>query len=62
MEVKEAWCTTGKSERMLVYREEYGLQGGIDRMAQWALQRGPAPWTPEKLELRTAQMPEPWRV
>lgn len=61
-EVKDAWCTTTKSERLLGYQEVYGLDRGIDRMAAWALKRGPARWTDEKLELHVSNMPTPWRA
>jgi UDP-glucose 4-epimerase len=60
-EVKDAWCTTTKSEKLLGYKEEYGLDTGIDRMARWAIKVGPVSWTEEKLELRVADMPAPWR-
>lgn len=62
IEVKHAWCTTAKSERMLGYRETHSISQGIERMARWALSRGPVPWTPEKLDLQIDGMPSPWRA
>lgn len=35
-EVKEAWCTTAKSERLLGYRETLSLTEGLERMHRWA--------------------------
>ena len=61
-EVRNAWCTTAKSGRILGYKDGYGLDQGIRRMAEWALRRGPQRWTGEKLDLQTGRMPAPWRA
>lgn len=60
-EVKYAYCTYEKSERVLGYKEEVGYEEGIKRMAKWAKKKGPQEWTTETLPLKSAKMPETWR-
>lgn len=40
-EVKHAYCTTEKSEKLLGYRTTVTLEEGIRRMAEWAKNKGP---------------------
>jgi len=42
-EVKHAFCTTEKSERILGYKTSVTLEEGIRRMAEWAKNKGPQP-------------------
>lgn len=60
LEVKDAWCSTGKSVRLLGYREETGLEGGLALMARWAAARGPQEWSPERLALINENTPRTW--
>ena len=59
-EVKNAYCTWEKSAELLGYEERYGLEEGIRRMAEWAKQLGPQPWTEERLELPSEKAPVIW--
>jgi len=60
LEVKQAYCTWEKSERMLGYEEPFGLREGTRRMAQWAKEIGPQPWSEETLELPSPKAPVVW--
>ena len=60
-EVKYAYCTYEKSERVLGYKEEVGYEEGIKRMAKWAKKKESQEWTTETLPLKSAKMPETWR-
>lgn len=40
-EVKHAYCTTEKSERILGFKERTNLEEGIKKMAKWVKQKGP---------------------
>jgi len=42
-EVKHAFCTTAKSEKILGYKTTYSLEEGVRRMAEWAKKKGPQP-------------------
>jgi UDP-glucose 4-epimerase len=59
-EVKDAYCTWGKSEELLGYEEPFGIEEGIRRMAEWARTLGPQPWTEETLELPSEKAPRIW--
>jgi UDP-glucose 4-epimerase len=59
-EVKYAYCTYEKSQRLLGYKEEIGYEEGIRRMAKWAKEMGPQEWTTEKLELHSEKAPTWW--
>ena len=60
-EVKMAWCTSAKSEKLLGYDEKVGMAEGIKRMAEWAKQKGPQEWSEEKLTLWNEKAPEIWK-
>jgi UDP-glucose 4-epimerase len=59
-EVKNAYCTWQKSERLLGYEERFGLREGIRLMAGWARPLGPQPWREERLELPSEKAPRIW--
>jgi UDP-glucose 4-epimerase len=61
LEVKEAWCSTTKSEKLLGYKEEIGWREGVRRMAAWAKEKGPQDWAVDDLPLLNKQAPLPWR-
>jgi len=60
-EVKHAYSTWQKSEQLLGYEEPYGLREGVCRMAQWARELGPQPWSEETLELPSKKAPVIWQ-
>ncbi|MGD0113274.1 MAG: NAD-dependent epimerase/dehydratase family protein [Armatimonadota bacterium] len=59
-EVKNAYCTWEKSERLLGYEERYTLEEAIQRMAAWAKSAGPQLWRDEQLELPSQKAPSIW--
>ena len=59
-EVKHAFSTWQKSAELLGYQEHYGLREGIRRMAVWAKELGPQPWSEETLELPSEKAPVIW--
>jgi len=59
-EVKNAYCTWDKSERLLAYAERRTLDEAIQRMAEWAKALGPQPWNREQLELPSEKAPATW--
>ena len=61
MEVKYAYCTFKKSERVLGYKEKIGYEEGIKRMAVWAKHKGRQDWVAETLPLKSSKMPITWR-
>ena len=60
-EVKHAYSTWQKSEQLLGYEERYGLREGVRRMARWARELGPQPWSEETLELPSKKAPVIWQ-
>jgi UDP-glucose 4-epimerase len=59
-EVKDAYSTWQKSEKLLGYEEQFGIEEGVRRMAEWARTLGPQPWTEETLELPSEKAPYIW--
>lgn len=60
-EVKYAYSSYEKSQRLLGYAEEYGWRNGVCRMAEWAKAQGPQDWhTTDELELVSGNLPEVW--
>lgn len=59
-EVKYAYSTYKKSERLLGYKEKIGYEEGIIKMAVWAMEKGAQEWTNEKLPLQNSKMPKTW--
>lgn len=60
-EVKIAYSTTEKSEKLLEYNETIGWRRGIEKMAVWAKELGPCEWVDEKMEIEADCMPVLWR-
>ena len=62
-EVKHAFTSYEKSERLLNYRETIGWCYGIRTMAHWAKSVGACDWrTTDSLELVNDKTPAPWRT
>jgi UDP-glucose 4-epimerase len=60
-EVKHAYCTTEKSEKLLGYRTKHRLEDGIKKMVEWAKKVGPQkPTYRLPLEI-TKKAPRVWR-
>jgi len=60
LEVKYAYATTEKSERLLNYVEQYSLESGIASMASWAKKAGLREWKSEPLALVNELTPKTW--
>lgn len=61
MEVKNAYCTSSKSERYLSYRPGVDLKEGIDRMVKWAKKLGGQKTVYlEELEIVNDSVPKTW--
>ncbi|MBN1642364.1 MAG: NAD-dependent epimerase/dehydratase family protein [Anaerolineae bacterium] len=62
-EVKEAYCTVEKAERLLGYEAKVSLREGMSRMLSWARELGPQQprYLEEGLELTTGDVPVTWR-
>ena len=59
-EVKHAFCTIDKSERLLGFKDETSFDKGLEKMAKWAKKRGPMdPIIWQGYEL-TKNLPEFW--
>lgn len=62
MEVKNAYCTVAKAEKLLGYKPKITLREGVAKMIAWAKKIGPQkPVYLEKLELETQNTPLTWR-
>jgi len=59
-EVKHAFCTIEKSQKMLGYEEKISFEDGIKRMARWAKGLGARRWINITLPLQNAKTPRPW--
>jgi UDP-glucose 4-epimerase len=60
-EVKHAYCTTEKSEKLLDYKTKYKLKEGIKKMVEWAKKIGPQePTYRVPLEI-TKKVPRVWK-
>lgn len=60
-EVKNAWCTFDKSEKILGYDENTDIASGIEKMAVWAKRQGAQKWSEEKLTLWNKKAPSVWK-
>lgn len=61
VEVKNAWCTVDKSEKLLDYKTAHPLKLGVEKMWEWALEIGPQqPAYTLPLEI-TKKAPKLWR-
>ena len=60
-EVKHAYCTNDKAQRLLGYKTTIGLDEGIRRMVDWAKTIGPKDFKYlTQLELTGSKVPETW--
>ena len=60
-EVKHAYSTTEKSEKILGFKESTPLKEGIRKMAEWAIKKGPrTPTIWSNYEIRK-NLPDFWR-
>ncbi len=60
-EVKHAYTTFERSQRVLQYTDNVGWQRGITNMAAWALKQGPQSWiNNDPLEIVNDKTPKPW--
>lgn len=60
-EVKEAFCTSNKAERLLSYKPKTSLREGIRKMILWAKKLGPQkPRYLDELELVNKDVPDTW--
>jgi UDP-glucose 4-epimerase len=62
-EVREAYCTADKAERLLGYRMSVDLEEGLRRMLAWAQELGPqeSRYLDDGMELTTGEVPATWR-
>ena len=60
-EVKHAYVTYEKSQRLLGYEERISFEEGVSIMAEWAKKIGPRPWKKEPCELVNEKVPITWR-
>lgn len=60
-EVREAWCSTRRSEELLGYKDRYGWKEAVEKICEWLKKRGQQPWKKEYLPLLNDQAPEIWR-
>lgn len=61
MEVKDAWCTVDKAEKILGYKTTVSLEVGIDKMITWAKEKGPQTFKYlDNLELVNKNTPIAW--
>lgn len=61
LEVKHAYCTANKAERLLGYKTTTSFQDGIYKMAKWAKDLGPQELNYlEELEIVTENTPKTW--
>jgi UDP-glucose 4-epimerase len=62
MEVKEAWCTVEKAEKMLDYKTTVGLKEGVGKMIEWARKKGPQQFKYlDELEITNDDTPPLWK-
>jgi UDP-glucose 4-epimerase len=59
-EVKHAFCTIEKSQKMLGFEDKTPLEDGIRKMARWAKGLGPRRWVTMELPLASEKMPKTW--
>jgi len=60
-EVKKAFATYKKSQKLLGYEEKVSFEVGVEFMAKWAKTIGPRPWKLEPCELVNEKVPIIWR-
>ena len=60
LEVKEAYCTIEKSQRLLGFEDRVSLKDGLTEMVQWAKLLGHQPWRYYDLEIENEKTPKTW--
>lgn len=60
-EVRVAYTSYEKSEKLLGYKENVGYEEGIKRTVEWAKEKGAQEWTSDKLALFNSKAPDWWR-
>lgn len=61
-EVKHAFCTNDKAERILGYKTSTTLKRGVGEMVKWAKKQGPKEFVYlDELELTGDKIPETWK-
>ena len=60
VEVKHAYCTNDKAEKMLGYKELHGAEKGIEAMGAWAQTIGAQEWKYQDLEIPNEAAPKTW--
>ena len=60
-EVKIAYATFDKSQKLLGYEEKISFEEGVRFMAEWAKTIGPRPWKWEPCEIVNEKVPIIWR-
>ena len=60
-EVRHAYVTYEKSQRLLGYEEKTSFEDGVKFMAEWAKTVGPRPWKWEPCELVNEKVPIIWQ-
>lgn len=62
-EVKEAFCTTEKAEKLLGYKTTVHLEEGVKKMIEWAKELGPQKFNylQNGLELENEDVPATWK-
>jgi UDP-glucose 4-epimerase len=62
LEVRDAWCTALKAERVLGYKTSITLEEGVKKMIDWAKEKGPQKFQYlDDLELTTNETPKIWK-
>lgn len=61
LEVKNAWCTVDKAEKILGYKTTVSLEEGIKKMVEWSKTKGPQKFHYlEQLEIKNESTPTTW--
>lgn len=61
LEIKDAWCTVEKAEKLLGYKTTVSLKEGIVKTIAWAKKKGPQPFKYlDELELSNKDTPSTW--
>ena len=61
LEVKNAWCTVGKAQKILGYKTTVNIEEGVRKMIVWAKTKGPQKFTYlDSLEIVSAKTPKLW--
>jgi len=62
LEVKNAWCTVDKAQKILGYKTTISIEDGIRKMIEWAKTRGPQKFKYlDSLEIENTKTPKLWK-